>query len=85
MIPPGPWYCYECTELSKDLDTADPTLDFDMIRYLKDKAIPEHYDTPDIESMIERSKEFVFEKHRLFRADDHRILPTITERRILLN
>lgn len=35
--------------------------------------------------MIERSKEFIYEKHRLFRKDDHRILPTITERRILLN
>lgn len=56
-----------------------------MIQYLAKGKLPEEFEDIDKKALVERSKDYIYENHRLYTKDGYRIIPTITERRILLH
>ncbi len=47
VIPKGPWYYFECTQMIEGMDTKDPTLDFIMLDYLRTGKIPDEFEEED--------------------------------------
>ena len=70
--------------MSECLDVKDPTLDFELQQYLRTKEVNDEYSEDEVKALIQKSKNFILENARLYILPEKKILPTITERKILL-
>ena len=67
------------------MDELDPTLDFTMIEYLRTKQISDEYESIDVEAFKLRVDLYYLENHRLREKLSQRVVPTISERKVLLH
>ena len=67
------------------MDELDPTLDFAMIEYLRTIQVSNEYEPIDVEALKLRADLYYLKNHRLREKISQRVVPTISERKILLH
>ena len=67
------------------MDELDPTLDFTMIEYLRTKQVPDEYELADVEAIKLRADLYYLENYRFREKLSQRVVPTISERKVLLH
>ena len=55
-IPVGPWYCTECTQLFDQYDVKDPSIDLDLIEYLRTGKVLDDFEEVDRLNLTDRAQ-----------------------------